>query len=377
MSSFKSRLAGAGALTAAALALAVPGTAGAATGGDIKLSIGGGGKTAKSLKKVKFNGAAGAIQVKAAGATTLTFPVTALDTGAGSAGSTAGLALKRGGDKLGLRELKLTGLGTAATQITAAVGKKRPAIFTAATTGAFGAGAGAAVLEGAPLLLTKAGAKLLASKLDLRKRPKPGVAGTFAISASTPVPVKSGVIEWGVRASFRSYVVNAPPPGTVTATAPATVNGVIATSAGFFAFPVTGGQYQKGLGGVADTLTVAADGGANFGKAGHCIMDVSVYRPRVSIAATGSGLTADTVNDIDTFAGGCVDAGPPSEVAGVPFADLVPAAPAYADGGKSVTWAAIPSTLTASGAANFAAGGMVAYPPGDPMDAVTVRITTG
>ena len=179
---------------------------------------------------------------------------------------------------------------------------------------------------------------------------------TTAPTASTTTTVPSepgaGTLDWGVKASFRNYVLNGPAAGAIVVGPPATGN--------------DDGTYRFAAGPVAyagpDDVVAQFEGSVRF-TGHHGALDLSLSEPRVEIDATGGTLVVDaSTKDMDT--------GVVTELDDVAIADLdVDAAPPTAVG-EVVTFAEVPATLTEEGAAAF--GGF--YVAGDALDPVTFAI---
>jgi hypothetical protein len=147
---------------------------------------------------------------------------------------------------------------------------------------------------------------------------------------------------------------------------------VLSEPSGYFGFPEAGGSsFERGLNGAADKLVLETEGSVTFAKPAHCIMEVEVADLVVTLDGASSSIELDSVYDIDTPPG-CTDE-PAVPTSDVTFArlDLSGVTPAYSNGGKTVTWSAIPATLTAEGSAAF---GLPNYKAGQVLDPVTVTV---
>ncbi len=322
----------------------------------------------------------------------LTLPIAALDPGAQpSATSSAGLNFKRGKKTMALSGIRFD---LAAGTLVGKLGESEIPVFKLGAAPIVSADS--VGLEEGKLQLTSEAASALERKLGLeRNLTKRGVGmvwlaartGATAPAAPAPEPLKppyaaakaivSGGADWGVLASWRSYVLGNFGPGsvgTITTAEGATSTGTLSESSAFFSFPAASGSYEKGLGGNADRLTLHTAGSVKFAKPGHCIVEVKLSDLELTIDGANSGIDLDSIYDIDTPAGmSCTDV-PAVPTAGVDFAtlDVSAVSPTYSAGDKTITWSAIPAKLTAAGAAAFGAG----YPDGQQLDPVTISVDT-
>lgn len=154
-----------------------------------------------------------------------------------------------------------------------------------------------------------------------------------------PVPITSGAgADWGVKASFRSYVVGPIAHGAIAVSGGATVN-----ADGTYHFPVKGGVHDP----VTGATVVALAGAVHFtGHAGQ--LDLKITDPRVELTADGSFLYADVASKTSLEA---------TEITQFPNVqlsaiDLTGKTPAIAGG--TTTWTGLPQALTAAGAPAFA-----------------------
>lgn len=312
---------------------------------------------------------------------TLSLPISNVDPNANaSAASEGSLSFKRG-----KRSISLTGLRfnfTAGT-LRGKLGEEEVDVFKLGAAASVNASAGSVALDAAKLRLTADAASALKQKLGLARdlrRDGVGMAWLAAKANPTHEAVKaivSGAAEWGVLASWRSYVLGqfGPPSsiGTITVEGGATANGDLKEPSGFLGFPAASGSYEKGLYGAPDELALNTQGSVVFAKPGHCIMEVKLADLEIELNGANSGITLDAGYDVDTPAGKTCVPQPPVANADVAFAslDLSTVAPTYSADGKTVTWSAIPATLTAAGSTAFLAG---KYPEGQPLDPVTITV---
>lgn len=310
---------------------------------------------------------------------TLSLPISSVDPGANaSAGSDGSLRFKRG-----KRTVDLTGLRfdlTAGT-LTGNLGGEELGVLQLGVPGTANASSGSVGLDAGKLRLTAEAATALKQKLGLsRALRRDGVGMVWVNAKANPAheaakPVVSGNAEWGVRSTWRGYVLS-PPTGSVVVSGGATASGPLTSPATIYGFPATGGTYEKGLYGAADKLALNTQGAVAFAKPGHCIMEVKFSDLAVTLNGTDSSLVLDTVLDVNGGAPpACAVDNPPIPVADVSFAklDLTGVTPTYSADGKTVTWAAIPGSLTAAGAAAF--GGVLKE--GTPIDPITITAGIG
>jgi LPXTG-motif cell wall-anchored protein len=182
---------------------------------------------------------------------------------------------------------------------------------------------------------------------------QPTVPPTEPTVPSEPAEPGAGTLDWGVKASFRNYVLHGPAAGAIDAGPPATEN-----ADGTYRFPAGS---PVSFGGPDDV--VAQFVGAVRFTGHHGALDLSLSEPRVEIDAGGGTLVVDASSkDMDT--------GVVTELDDIVIADLdVDVAPPTAVG-HVVTFADVPATLTEEGAEAF--GGF--YVAGDPLDPVTFAI---
>jgi hypothetical protein len=190
-----------------------------------------------------------------------------------------------------------------------------------------------------------------------------------------PLALLGGSTDWGVLASWRSYIYAELGPGSVgsiTLSDGAIQSGDLKEASSFIGFSGVDGSYEKGLEGNADRLTLHTTGTVKFAKPGHCIIEVKFSDLELTIDGANSGIELDSVYDVDTPAGmSCTDV-PAVPSTDVDFADLDVSGitPNYA--GKVITWASVPATLTAAGSAAWGS----TYPAGKALDPVTISVET-
>lgn len=168
-----------------------------------------------------------------------------------------------------------------------------------------------------------------------------------------PADIAGGTADWGVKASFRSYIATIGA-GTVTVDAPATTNGD-----GTFRFPNATGTWDGG------TAHAAYGGSIHF--VGHQgALDMTISAVRVELDGATGALRADVVSRSS-------DTGELVTFDDVAFADLNPTGITPGESGSTYTWADVPATLTADGSAALAGF----YPAGTALDPVTLAFTFG
>jgi hypothetical protein len=243
---------------------------------------------------------------------------------------------------------------------------------------------GAVSLAAGKLRLIGTTAQNLKAELNLERALNPkGVGMVWLAAQAKPThvakPITSGSVNWGVLASWRKYVLGqqGPPPSTVGAISVAggaTSTGTLSEPNAYFSFPVSGGSFEQGLFGASDKLHLTTQGSVKFEKPAHCIIEVSFSNVGLTIG-TASTLSLNSMSNIDTPPT-CAD-NPPAVAANVPFATLGTSgiAPSYSAGGKTVTWSAVPATLTAAGSTAWGAG--PPYIAGKALDPVTITVGLG
>ncbi len=305
---------------------------------------------------------------------TLNLPISAVDPGAEATAMADGwLRFKRG-----KRGAILTGLRfdlTAGT-LSGKLDGEQIALFTLGGAAAVNSSSGSLALDGGKLQLTEIAALVLRNKLRLARALKRSGIGTVGLSAKAdPVlaagrPVVSGGATWGVRASLRGYVLS-PPAGTISLADGATANGPLTSPATVFDFPTASGISTRGLYGAADELLLEVDGSVTFAKPAHCIAALRFANLEVRIDGANSAIVVDTTFDEGAP---CPDADPVSaEDVELGKLDVSGVSPVYSDDGETVTWTAIPATVTQAGETAF--GGFVKE--GDALEPITISVGLG
>jgi hypothetical protein len=173
-----------------------------------------------------------------------------------------------------------------------------------------------------------------------------------------PVGVTGGYLDWGVKASFRTYVRGPIAAGDYVASGGASEN-----ADGTLRFTALSGSYDATNG----KTTVRLGGSVRFtGHAGA--LDMTFGALRVELDGTGGGtLYADAVSKPN-------EPGASAQThTGVALAALDPGAARLARGDGTVAWTGIGATLTAAGAPAFAGF----YSTGQVLDAANLALTVG
>lgn len=312
----------------------------------------------------------------------LSLPIAELDPGAQATANSAG-SLRF---KYGKRAVSLTGIhfNLVTGTLDGKLGDSEIAVFKLGAAATVNTTAGSISLKEGGLRLTADAAAALKKKLGLKRAlVRRGVGMIWLSAQASPAraaaqAVTSGSLNWGVLASWRQYVLGNFGPGsigTITTSGGATSTGTLTESGAFFSFPSASGSYQKGLYGAADKLSLNTAGSVTFAKPGHCIIEIKFSAIDVKIDGADSSITLDSISDIDTPAGMTCTPVPAVTTAAVQFAKLNLSgitATSSADG-KTVTWTAIPASLTAAGSAAWGAG----YPDGQVLDPVSISVGLG
>jgi hypothetical protein len=320
----------------------------------------------------------------------VTLPISTVESGATAVTSDGSLRFKRGKRGVVLSALRFD---LAAGTLSGRLGERDIAVFRLGAPAQIDAAAGRALLSGGKLRLTAKAASVLKQRLGLKRGLVRKGVGVLWLSAQTtpgnpaPVspdkpkptrvayPVVSGQADWGVLASWRKYILGNFPPGsagTITTADGATEHGTLSEPSGYIGFPDTGAStFERGFDGATDRLVLQTAGSVTFAKPMHCIMEVELADLVVTLDGASSSIALDSVYDIDSPPG-CTDqpAVPSSDVTFASL-DLSGVTPVYSPDGKTVTWSAIPATLTAEGSAAF---GLPQYEEGQALDPLTVTV---
>ncbi|MEV7420783.1 HtaA domain-containing protein [Streptomyces sp. NPDC089919] len=176
-------------------------------------------------------------------------------------------------------------------------------------------------------------------------------------------PVQGGRLDWGVKASFQSYVT-----GPVAKGGFALSGGAATVGENRFRFHSAAGSYDAATG----EFTAAFRGGVRFtghrAADGSYRLDLMLSRPTVRIGGGRAVLYADLRSKDKTT-------GTLTTARQIPFARLGLAGIDMRGGGSVVTLRELPATLTAEGARAFAGY----YPAGTPLDPLSLSadVTAG
>lgn len=180
------------------------------------------------------------------------------------------------------------------------------------------------------------------------------VGGSAPAGAAPPgdAAVSGGHADWGVRATFRSYVTGPIAQGSIT-----TGDGVTTNTDGSFRWPDASGTYDAGA------LDADFRGSVHFvGHAGALDMTMSGLNVVVTSATSGT-LYADLVSK-------AFDDGEFDTYDDVAFATLDLTGITPSETGSTLTWADVPATLTADGSTAFSSF----YPAGTTLDPITFAL---
>ncbi|MFF5972388.1 HtaA domain-containing protein [Streptomyces sp. NPDC012769] len=170
--------------------------------------------------------------------------------------------------------------------------------------------------------------------------------------------VQGGRLDWGIKASFQSYVTGPVAQGSWSLT-----GGAATVGSGRFRFHSAQGAYDPATG----AFEAAFGGGVRFlghrGADGTHELDLTVSRPRVRIGSGRGTLYAD-------MASRAKGGGGLTTRSGVPLATLDLSGIDMRGGGSPVSLRDVPATLTAQGATAFAGY----YPAGTRLDPVSLTV---
>ena len=177
-----------------------------------------------------------------------------------------------------------------------------------------------------------------------------------AAAQAAPVEVNGGYVDWGLKESFRSYVMGPIAQGQITVASGASLN-----PDGTFRFPAEDGVHD------ADTeaTEVELSGSVHFSGHGGSL-EMTVSNPRVELDGLGGTLYADVVSK--SLSTGNTESYPGVDLAELDLTGITPLA-----GEETLTWSAIPAVLTANGEPVF--GGF--YMAGTALDPVTLLADFG
>ncbi len=157
--------------------------------------------------------------------------------------------------------------------------------------------------------------------------------------AADPVPITSGAgADWGVKTSFRNYIV-----GPIAHGAIELGDGATRNADGTFHWPITGGEYDP------ETRAVVVRFGGSVHFSGHDgELDMRVWNPRVEITPEGADIYAEVISKPN------IDGAPTKEFPNTRLARLDPTALEPDVSGGVTAWPALPATLTPEGVEPFA-----------------------
>lgn len=185
----------------------------------------------------------------------------------------------------------------------------------------------------------------------------PASAGTAsaAPAATAAIPLTGGTLDWGVKKSFRDYLTGPIAGGKITVG-----DGAGTNDDGSFRFTDGEGSYDTGT----HAVDTAFKGSVHFyGHGGQ--LDIKLSDLKMVTEGTSGSITAD----VESAKGDGSDPTTKDDVA-LADLDLTDVKPGTGDGG-AMTFADIPSTLTADGAEAFADF----YKEGTELDPVTLNVT--
>jgi len=164
---------------------------------------------------------------------------------------------------------------------------------------------------------------------------------TAASAAAATIPIKGGEVDWGIKASFRSYIKSPIAAGKIEVS-----NGAVEAADGTYKFPVESGTYDL----TTHATEVQTKGTVHF--TGHYTgevpaLDMTVADPRVLLEGETGTVFADVTSK-------SLSTGETVAYPGVEFATLDTSAVAPSFEGDAVSLAGIPAELTAAGAEAFA-----------------------
>jgi hypothetical protein len=179
-------------------------------------------------------------------------------------------------------------------------------------------------------------------------------ATSAAAQGPPPITLTGGHADWGLRASFRNYIINGAAHGSYAASDGATVN-----PDGTFRFTLTSGTYDL----ATHAVTSQFDGTVHFvGHGGQ--LDLTISDPRIET----EGDTGTLYLDARSRGFGSPDYDEYDDVA---FADLDLSGSSVVPSGQQISISDIVATLTEDGAAAFAGF----YAPGAELDPVAMTVS--
>ncbi|ROP74901.1 HtaA domain-containing protein [Curtobacterium sp. PhB115] len=193
-----------------------------------------------------------------------------------------------------------------------------------------------------------------------------GTVPTAAAAASAPsTSVTGGTLDWGFKQSFRNYV---------PAAGQSVSGGASKNADGTFRFTASGGSYDPGT----RKLTVTGSGAAVFDYRAHTFV-ISLSDPAIELTPTTGTLTAGVDVRLVDPTTGATKSDPGTKRIAFATIDVTKGTRSVTDGRYS--WTGLPTTITAAGAAAFAAditgGGNPSqfYAAGTALDPLSVAVT--
>lgn len=166
-----------------------------------------------------------------------------------------------------------------------------------------------------------------------------GLFSAAPAGAAEPVAISAGAgADWGVKASFRSYIAGPIANGSTEVSEGASIN-----SNGTFHFPVASGSYDP----ETRSTVVQFSGQVHFsGHAGQ--LDLRIWNPRVEITPEGGALYAEVASR-SLQEGASVVTYPNAKLADLDVDSVDPVVDS-----TTTTWTALPATLDEQGVEPFA-----------------------
>lgn len=193
-----------------------------------------------------------------------------------------------------------------------------------------------------------------------------GTVPTAATAASGPsTSVTGGTLDWGFKQSFRNYV---------PAAGQSVSGGASKNADGTFRFAASGGSYDP----ATRKLTVTGSGAAVFDYRAHTFV-ISLRDPAIELTPTTGTLTAGVDVRLVDPTTGATTSDPGTKRIAFATIDVTKGTRSVTDGAYS--WTGLPTTITAAGAAAFAAdvtgGGNPTqfYAAGTALDPLSVAVT--
>lgn len=220
--------------------------------------------------------------------------------------------------------------------------------------------AGTVRLSGSGLKLTSRSRQVIHRRFGVHI--EHGAAGTGGLGAQAnpvllpPVALAGGHISWGMSNDWRQFIIGSQGGG-------ASGESVAGAGAlkfndfqpeGFYEFPFASGTFEDGLYGENDRYALMSGGTMTFAKEGKTW---TFANPQVKF----QGATGELFVDVGS-------------TPAVPFATLGigSVSPTLSADGKTISWGAVPVTLTAAGAAAWGR-----YKAGEPLDPLSFSATFG